>query len=450
MKKCYHVLGKCTVLLLGSSLLVSAAGGQERSLSLREAIDLALRQNHAIRTGYYALAAEQQKRRMAKSNYYPTITNESNLLHITDLQRVEVPAGAFGVIPGGASIPPSNLFLTQGTKTLETSGTMLAQPLTQLIKIHQANKIAEADVRVSEASLTKTSTDVVLRVHELYYRVLATQMQKQAAELQITSGNENLNESTKQVENGSLLQVDLVDSRAKLLDAKQTLLTYDSQISDLSLELNDLLGLPLDTKLVLDPDISVALDVPPREEAVRAALNNNPEIKEALQQFSKAQAAHSAAKAEYIPDVTAFARYSYQNGVPFVDRNFGTFGIHLTYDLFDAGKRKALVRERNDEVSEAKENLQRIRDEVEVHIATIYNRLETTRAMVEVKREYLAARQESARLAEDQFKQGITLASQRDGSRAQAMKAKAGLLDASLAYLLTRDDLTRTLGGTTP
>jgi outer membrane protein TolC len=450
MKNCYHALGKCAVLLLGSSLLVSAAGGQEQRLSLQEAIDLALRQNHAIKTGYYAVAAEQQKRRMAQSNYYPTINNESNLLHITDLQRVEVPAGAFGVIPGGASIPPSNLFLTQGTKTLETSGTILAQPLTQLIKIHQANKIAEADVKVSEASLTKTSTDVVFHVHELYYRVLATQMQKQAAELQITSGNENLNESTEQVENGSLLQVDMVDSRAKLLEAKQTLLTYDSQISDLSLELNDLLGLPLDTKLALDPDVSVALDLPPREEAVRTALNDNPEIKEALQQFFKAQAAHSAAKAEYIPDVTAFARYSYQNGVPFVDRNFGTFGIHLTYDLFDAGKRRALVRERNDEVSEAKENLQRIRDEVEVHIATIYNRLETTRAMVEVKREYLAARQESARLAEDQFKQGITLASQRDGSRAQAMKAMAGLLDASLAYLLARDDLARTLGGTTP
>jgi outer membrane protein TolC len=70
--------------------------------------------------------------------------------------------------------------------------------------------------------------------------------------------------------------------------------------------------------------------------------------------------------------------------------------------------------------------------------------------MVEVKREYLAARQESARLAEDQFKQGITLASQRDASRAQATKAKAGLLDASLAYLLARDDLTRTLGGELP
>lgn len=447
----YHrALRKCVVLVAGALLLVSTSSAQERKLTLQEAVDLALQQNHAIKTSYYAVAAEQQKRRIAQSNYLPTITNESNLLHITDLQRVEVSGGAFGAVPGGASIPPSNLFLTQGTKTLETSGTMAAQPLTQLIKIHQANKIAAADVKVSEASLTKTSNDVAYQVHELYYRVLATQIQRQAVELQIASGTENLNESAEQVKNGSLLQVDLVESRASLLEAKQTLLTYDSQVSDLSTELNDLLGLPLDTKLALDPDVNVALDVPSREESVKAALDDNPEIKEAVQQLSKAQAARSAAKAEYIPDVSAFARYSYQNGVPFVDRNFGTFGIHLTYDLFDGGKRKALVRERRDEISEARENLQRIKDGIEVRIATIYNRLETTRAMVEVKREYLAARQESARLAENQFKQGVTLVSQRDASRAQAMKAKAGLLDASLAYLLARDDLTRTLGGKTP
>jgi hypothetical protein len=42
------------------------------------------------------------------------------------------------------------------------------------------------------------------------------------------------------------------------------------------------------------------------------------------------------------------------------------------------------------------------------------------------------------------------LVSQRDASRAQAAKASAGLLDASLAYLLARDDLNRTLGGTNP
>jgi len=440
-------------------LLASAAVGQEpasrepspeRSLTLQEAVDLALRQNHGLRASSYGVAAEQQQKRMAESNYFPVINNDSSFLHITDLQRIEIPAGTFGVIPNGATIPASNTFLTQGTRTFETSGTMLAQPITQLIKIHEANKIAAAEVKSSEASFKKASTDVVFKVHELYYRVLTTQLQRDAAELQITSGTENLNENTEEVKNGSLLEVARVESRASLLEAKETLLTTDMQISDLVFQLNDLLGLPLDTKLKLDPDVDVRLDLPPREQALRTALNDNPEIKEANQAVSKAQAAHGAAKAEYIPDVSAFARYSYQNGLPFFDRNFGTLGIHLSYDLFDAGNRRALIRERRDEVSEAEENLRRTQDEIEVRVKMIYNRLEVTRAMIEVRREYLAAKLESARLAEDQFKQGITLTSQRDASRAQAIKARAGLLDASLAYLLADDDLARTLGSTAP
>ncbi len=447
--------GRWTTVLVCALALASAAVAQEtaaqqRRLTLQEAVDLALRQNHGLKASSFAVAAEQQKKRIAESNYFPTISNESSLLHITDVERIEVPPGAFGAIPGGAAIPASNVALTQGTNNLETSGTMIAQPLTQLIKIHQANKIAAADVKLSQATLNKSSTDVVFQVHELYYRVLTTQLQRDAAELQITSGSEGLNENVEQVKNGSLLEVARIESRASLLEAKETLLTTNMQISDLMIQLDDLLGLPLDTKLLLDPNVDVGLDLPPRGEALRTALSDNPEIKEAAQGLAKARAAHTAAKAEYIPDITAFARYSYQNGVPFVARNFGTFGIHFTYDIFDSGKRRALIHERHDEISEAEENLRRTQDEIEVRVKMIYNRLEVARALVEVKREYLAAKQESARLAEDQFKQGLTLASQRDASRAQATKAQAGLLEASLAYLLAHDDLTRTLGGSTP
>jgi len=445
MKTLKNAIARWTVVMVGVCAMASGAMAQQRRLTIQEAIDLALRANHGLRAASFQVSAQEENRRIARSNYFPSITNESNLLHVTDLQRIEAPAGAFG-----SNIPTSNVFLTQGSKTFESSGTMIAQPITQLIKIHQANKIAAADVSLSQASFKRASTDVVFRVHELYYRVLTSQLQKEAAELQITSGSENLNENIEQVKNGSLLEVARVESRANLLEAKQALLTTDMQIADLTIQLNDVLGLPLNTKLALDPNVDVSLDLPPREESLKTALTDNPEIKEAVQTLAKTQAAHSAAKAEYIPDVTAFARYSYQNGVPFVDRNFGTFGIHLSYDIFDAGKRKALIRERRDEVSQAEENLEQVKDEIQVRINLIYNRLEVARSMVEVRKEYLAARQENARLSEDQFKQGITLASQRDASRAQAMKARAGLLDASLAYLLARDDLDRVLGGTTP
>ena len=427
--------------------LVSLAGGQERTLTLQQAMDLALRQNRTVQIAHYGVAAELEKQRGARSNYFPTVTNESNALYVTDLQRIEVPPGTFGTTP---SIPSSTVFLTQGRNAFQSSGTMLAQPLTQLIKIHEANKIAAADVGISEASLKKASTDVVYSVHQLYYRLLVMQLQRKSAELQIASSSENLTESREQYKNGSLLQVALVESRANALEAKQALLTADMQISDLTVQLDDVLGLPLNTKLIPDSEVNTGFDQPTREESLRIALKENPTVQQAVQKLSSARAAEAAAKAEYIPDITAFGRYSYQNGVPFVDKNFGTFGIHLTYDLFDAGKRSALVRERRAEVSEAEEDLERTKEEVGVRIATIYNKLETTRAMVEVAREDLAARQENARLSEEQFKRGALLTSQRDASHAQAMKAEAGFLEASLDYLLTRDELTRTLGRTAP
>jgi outer membrane protein TolC len=447
MKKGSHISRKLVmtgVCILG---LVSLAGGQERKLTLQEAMDLALRQNRTVQIAHYDVAAELEKQRGARSDYFPTVTNESNALYVTDLQRIQVPAGTFGTSP---SIPSSNVFLTQGRNAFQSSGTTLAQPLTQLIKIHEANKIAAADVGISEASLKKASADVVYSVHELYYRLLIMQLQRKSDELQIASSNENLTESGEEYKDGSLLKVDLVESRANALEAKQALLKADMQISDLTVQLDDVLGLPLDTKLIVDPDVNTVFDQPAREESLRMALEENPTVQQAVQKLSSARAAEGAAKAEYIPDITAYGRYSYQNGVPFLDKNFGTFGVHLTYDLFDAGKRSALVRERRAEVSEAEEDLERTKEEVGVRIAAIYNKLETTRAMVEVAREDLAARQENARLSEEQFKRGVLLTSQRDASHAQAMKAQAGFLEASLDYLLTRDELTRTLGRTAP
>jgi len=58
----------------------------------------------------------------------------------------------------------------------------------------------------------------------------------------------------------------------------------------------------------------------------------------------------------------------------------------------------------------------------------------------------LSAHEENAWLTENQFKEGVSLASQRDATQAQAMKAQAGLLEASLDYLLSRDELNRVLG----
>jgi outer membrane protein TolC len=48
-----------------------------------------------------------------------------------------------------------------------------------------------------------------------------------------------------------------------------------------------------------------------------------------------------------------------QDGVPFLVHDFGTFGVSLSYDVFDLGKRRATLRERAIQLAEAEQNVER-------------------------------------------------------------------------------------------
>src|SRR5262249_31516170 len=211
-----------------------------------------------------------------------------------------------------------------------------------------------------------------------------------------------------------------------------SVLTAEFQLADLTTELNDLLGLPLDTHLELDPAVPVNVERRTREEYIRTAWSENPEILAAAKVVEKTRAAVTAAKSAYLPDITAYARHSYQNGVPFIVRNFGTFGFNLNWDVFDFGKRRAAVREREAQLAQAEENLRRLKEDVAVGIERSYNKLERTRNMVQVANQVVKLRQEGARLAQNQFTEGVVLRSEREQTTAASYKAEADLMQARL------------------
>ena len=153
-----------------------------------------------------------------------------------------------------------------------------------------------------------------------------------------------------------------------------------------------------------------------------------------------------AAKREYIPDVEAFARYSYQNNVPFLVHNFGTFGVHFSYDIFDSGKKRAMLHERDAQLDQAKENLARISDEVEVKVQTAYNKIERTKQMVSVSEELLAARKEARHVSAQGLEQGTYLRSQAEAAFAQESEAQTLLLQSQLEYAQAQDELNEAIG----
>src|SRR5208337_4613659 len=98
-----------------------------RHITLHEAVQLALQHNHYVHIAEYTVEEKQHAKEATKSAYFPTIRNESNFLHVTDTQLIQIAAGSLGPIPG-SPIPPVNAIINQGGRDLATSGTQLTQP----------------------------------------------------------------------------------------------------------------------------------------------------------------------------------------------------------------------------------------------------------------------------------------------------------------------------------
>jgi outer membrane protein TolC len=416
-------------------------------LTLDQAIDLALKQNHSVRLRVLSVDLMRSKKDEARSNYLPQIKASGSVLYLTELEGVAIPAGAFGNYPSTGPIPSKSLLIDQGSDTGYTGGVGLEQPLTQLFRIHEANVAAKEDVLVAKTQLEETRDAIALEVRQLYYNILINQQKLDASQDQLATAQVKDEETRNDVERGNALDVSALQSQAGVLQAQQESLSLRLEGNDLRRQFADTLGLPVNTPIDLDPLTAVAqLEVPSRADAVRIARDQNLDLKTARETLRKAQAGLTAAKDAYIPDVTALSRYQYQSGVPLLAHNFGTFGFSLSYDLFDGGRRDAQVREARSEVRSAEVAVDKLQSEVEVQVQGIYDRIDELKQMVDVAGQAVRVRTEAARLADRQFEQNAALNSARSQAHADLASATASLLQTNCGLSLAEADLKRAIG----
>jgi len=189
-----RILATAGVFLLCST---AALTDEVRHLKLSEAVRLAIEQNRALKIARFKVQENEHRKEGARSDYFPVITNQSNALHISELQNLSIPPGAFGTATG-TPIPNVNTTLPQGKKTFISSGTMIAQPLTQLLRIHQENRIAAAEVASSREDLKNGRMRSRCKCTHSTMAFWSRRFQKKAAEQQTSFSAENLSENEKQ------------------------------------------------------------------------------------------------------------------------------------------------------------------------------------------------------------------------------------------------------------
>jgi Outer membrane efflux protein len=225
-----------------------------RRITLEDAEQLALANNTGLALGRLGVQEKSIAADAARRDYLPKLLGNFYYFHFNDnLGKVATfRTGTLGILPPGTRTIEAAVTNQDSTLAAIT----LAQPITKLIAVNAAVQLARADTVVAQAQLDKGTKDLLSGVAQAFHGMYGAQRIETALNLQVQVA-------------GRLAQTNSnPEIRVAMIEAQQALLQVRSQITELTEQLNSLLGLPSSTRFELVDDLPPAVPVNDAEEAV--------------------------------------------------------------------------------------------------------------------------------------------------------------------------------------
>jgi outer membrane protein TolC len=360
-------------------------------ITLEEAKQKALANNKLLNLASLNAEAKAYAIKAARADYFPKISATSMYLHFSDElgtvlstqgRTLNGPLGRPLITFPSATV---NAAVVNQDSWITNIGTV--QPITDLLKVRQGVKIAQADQQIALAQLQKGMREVSSGVQQLYWGLLyARRLESGAADG--VRGAELFVEQTKKLE-----------ARIALVEARQGLRQIQKQVVEVQQQLNGLMDLPPDTMLELVEPARPVLPYRSAEEVISLALSVSPEMQEAHQTVLKIEAAVAAGKLDYVPSVAVVGGYANQSVASYVQPSFGYVGVMANYTFVDWGKRKSVLRERQTMTSMARLKLAQTEDEVRQKVSKAFRDLAESQEEFTLAQEMVKVRVEAEKQA---------------------------------------------------
>jgi outer membrane protein TolC len=396
--------------------LAEAPGGSVR-LTLEEAKEQALARNKLLGLAVLNIDAKTYAIQAARADYFPKISANALYFHFNEeLGTVLATSGRTVTGPLGrplVTFPATAVDVAVINQDSSFVQIAAVQPLTDIFKIRQGVKIAQADQQIAAAQWQKGMRDVASGVEQLYWGLLALRKLEAGA-----------TDSIRQAE--ELAKSKTLDARLALAGARQGLQQVSKQASDLQEQLDALLDLPLCTKLELVEPPAPMLTFTCCDQAIALALAVSPEVAEAQHTIAKADAGLEAGKLDFAPSIGLTGGYVNQTAADYIQPNIGYVGVAGTWTLFNGGKRRDIVMERKSLVAMAHLKLQQTEDEVRQKVHKAYREIGEAEEGLKLAVEMLGLRKEAEK--------GATNIPEAMAAGKARMTAEVEAVKADLAY----------------
>ena len=433
-------------------------------LTLDEALEMALNENKLIKISQQRILGSEGKLSEMKSNYFPRIEiqsvgayNSDPNLYIDkgDLNGLYNQLLNDGIINEAIDdylinnypLPSQKVTILGGNNFAVKSNAAIYQPITQLTSINTGRKVAELDVEISKLQYDGVKSKISLGVKELFYGILIQDAKVNEALQEVKYKESEYQDATNAYEAGELLYMYVTSAKAEVFEAAQDLL-YEKNLKDQYISsFNQLIG----AQYSYLPDLELPiLDFEPVREIQEYYVQGSEKnygLNIALADLDKSELGITAAKKAFIPELSFFAQYYYNYGIPLYANQYLLTGLNFQWTLIDFGERASVVKQRNAIYNEALDNLEYKMLTLQGEIQQAYKNISYAESLILTALKAYEAREEELILTINAVEAGEALSSMMFKAKADMSGAKADKLAAELNYQIAVAKLNSLVGG---
>lgn len=286
---------------------------------------------------------------------------------------------------------------------------------------------AQLNSDIARWGVDKTRSEIKLEATTAYYGVLQAQKLVGVNKETVDSLTQHLDNVNAQYAAGVVAKSDVLRSEVELANAQQNLTkaqnSYDLAVSNL----NNVIGLPLDSQNTLKDELSYMQNDMSLEDSIALAQKNRPEIAQSQASVAVANGGVKIAEGDKLPTFSLSAAQGW-NGKDFSSqRDNWSVGATVSWDIFDSGLTKAKIEQAKTAVDKATEADRQTKDSIELEVRQAYLSMKEAEQRINTSQVAVDKAKEDLSIAQTKYSAGV-------GTNLDVIDAQLALTQAQTNY----------------
>lgn len=410
-------------------------------LTLEESIRLALSQNPYHLAAGERLETARAKLREAAAGFLPSLNSEGLHTLAEKVFTLEFPS----FIPGE---PPQRISM-DFTKDYQFY-LNFSLPLFTGGRLTSGYKQAKYNLRSTEEAVRQSKHITVFNAKKTFYGYLLTKDFVKVAEEAVDVAEKHLKNVKSLYGVGMASKFDLLRSEVQAANLKPQLIKARNNLKIAELSLKTLLGLDLSQPIEIKGYLTYEPFEPDLEESLSKAMLKRPEITQLKYQKQMAGQGLKLARASNLPSFAVSATYNFWadqlNFRKDTWQSFYTVNLVFTIPLFNGFATSARVAQSKAMIRELGFTQKGLIDIIEFEVRKAILRLQEAKESLLSQEKNVEQAQESLRIAELNFSEGLATTLDISSAQAALSQAKTNYSQALYDYVMSLAELDKAMG----